>query len=60
MVSFSARIDERLAATSTSGNNAELLSRIAKTAEDNVTRDLETRKTIACGIVAIILANVLH
>jgi len=60
MVSFSARIDERSTATSTSGNNAELSSRMAEAAGDNVTWDLEARETIACSIVATILANVLH
>lgn len=41
---LSARIDERPAATSTSGNNAELPSRMAETAGDNVTWDLEVRE----------------
>ncbi|KYQ58008.1 hypothetical protein ALC60_03059 [Trachymyrmex zeteki] len=47
MVSFSARIDKGPAATSTSGNNAELPSRMVETAGDNVTWDLEARETIA-------------
>ncbi|KYM78443.1 hypothetical protein ALC53_11098 [Atta colombica] len=47
MVSFSARIDKRPAATSTSGNNAELPSRMVEAAGDNVTWDLEARETIA-------------
>ena len=60
MVSFSARIDKRPAATSTSGNNAELPSRMVEAAGDNVTWDLEARETIAYSTVATILANVLH
>lgn len=59
MVSFSARIDERSAATSTSGNNAELPSRMAETAGDNVTWDLEVRERRS-PVVATILTNVLH
>lgn len=60
MVSFSARIDKGPAATSTSGNNAELPSRMVETAGDNVTWDLEARETIAYSTVVTILANVLH